>query len=98
MIDGNPLANIKDLRRVTRVMKNGQVFERRCAPAAASGQRRVARLKPTRYADARDSSLRATSLRLKPSRYDARLKPSRYEPLRETLERSAKGLNVARRL
>jgi Tol biopolymer transport system component/imidazolonepropionase-like amidohydrolase len=27
LIDGNPLANIRDLRRVTRVMKNGQVFE-----------------------------------------------------------------------
>ena len=27
VIDGNPLMNIKDLRRVTRVMKNGQVFE-----------------------------------------------------------------------
>ena len=27
VIDGNPLANIKDLRRVKRVVKNGQVFE-----------------------------------------------------------------------
>ena len=27
LIDGNPLANIKDLRRVTRVVKDGQVFE-----------------------------------------------------------------------
>jgi Tol biopolymer transport system component/imidazolonepropionase-like amidohydrolase len=26
-IDGNPLANVKDLRRVKRVMKDGQVFE-----------------------------------------------------------------------
>src|SRR6185503_906433 len=47
-IDGNPLANIKDLRRVKRVMKDGQLFEldallRR--PAAAA----VARLTPSRY-------------------------------------------------
>jgi imidazolonepropionase-like amidohydrolase/Tol biopolymer transport system component len=27
VVDGNPLANIKDLRRVKRVVKNGQVFE-----------------------------------------------------------------------
>jgi Tol biopolymer transport system component/imidazolonepropionase-like amidohydrolase len=27
IIDGNPLANIKDLRRVTRVIKDGRVFE-----------------------------------------------------------------------
>ncbi len=27
MIDGNPLANIKDLKRVKRVMKDGRVFE-----------------------------------------------------------------------
>jgi Tol biopolymer transport system component/imidazolonepropionase-like amidohydrolase len=27
VIDGNPLANIKDLRRVRRVMKNGQMYE-----------------------------------------------------------------------
>ncbi len=27
VIDGNPLANIKDLRRVKRVMKDGQMFE-----------------------------------------------------------------------
>ena len=27
VIDGNPLANIKDLRRVKRVMKDGQLFE-----------------------------------------------------------------------
>ena len=27
VIDGNPLANIRDLRRVKRVVKDGQVFE-----------------------------------------------------------------------
>ena len=48
LVDGNPLANIKDLRRVTRVVKNGQVFEldallRR--PAANAS----ARLTPSRY-------------------------------------------------
>ena len=39
-IDGNPLANIKDLRRVKRVMKDGQLFDvetllRRPAPATS---------------------------------------------------------------
>jgi imidazolonepropionase-like amidohydrolase len=27
IIDGNPLANIKDLRRVKRVMKDGRLYE-----------------------------------------------------------------------
>ena len=28
VIDGNPLANVKDLRRVKLVMKDGQLFDR----------------------------------------------------------------------
>src|SRR6185295_8242850 len=42
-IDGNPLTNIKDLRRVRRVMKDGQLFEvetllRRPAAATSSSR------------------------------------------------------------
>jgi hypothetical protein len=53
LIDGNPLANIKDLRRVTRVVKGGQVFGldellRRPAMPASNV---VARLKPSRDID-----------------------------------------------
>ena len=43
-IDGNPLTNIKDLRRVKRVMKDGQLFDvemllRRPAAATAPSSR-----------------------------------------------------------
>jgi Tol biopolymer transport system component/imidazolonepropionase-like amidohydrolase len=37
VVDGNPLANIKDLRRVTVVMKDGQLFNREALLRRASG-------------------------------------------------------------
>jgi imidazolonepropionase-like amidohydrolase len=95
LIDGNPLENIKDLRRVKRVMKDGQVFEldallRR--PATA-----VARLTPSRYASARltPSRYRATPSRYRatPSRY--RATPSRY---RATPSRYTRGARDTREI